>query len=497
MSVRVRFAPSPTGHLHVGNVRTALYNWLFARQQSGTFILRIEDTDLERSEKRFEEQLMSDLKWLGLLWDEGVDVGGDYGPYRQTDRFDLYSDCGAQLLKAGKAYYCFCSVEELEREREAQLQAGLQPHYQGRCRAIPPEEAERRRSQGEEAVLRLKIRPGKVQFEDLVFGPLEVDCEVIGDFILLRSDGSAQYNFACVIDDATMKITHVIRGEGHISNTYRQILLYEALGFSMPKFAHLSTILGNDGSKLSKRHGATSIDEFRRQGYLPEALINYLTLLGWAPEQDGREILTPDELIREFRLDRVNRSPAIFDLDKLNWVNRNHLKKADPDRIVSLAMPYLEDAGIIPRERDAETSKWAADCVTFLINHVDKLEDLPGELERVFSFDLEAGLHSPEIQEILSQEGAREVIATFADLLDQQDDVDFEGYREAVNATKTKTGQKGKNLFHPIRVAVTAKSSGPELEKLIPLLERASRLSLPKPVMSARERVRQAKRMLT
>jgi len=477
-------------------VRTALYNWLFARQKSGAFILRIEDTDLDRSEKRYEEQLMDDLKWLGLSWDEGVDIGGGCGPYRQTDRFDLYTRYADRLLKAGKAYYCFCSVEELEREREAQLKAGSQPHYQGKCRAIAPEEAGRRRDQGEEATLRLKIRDGIVGFRDLVFGPLEVDCDVIGDFILLRSDGSAQYNFACVVDDACMQITHVIRGEGHISNTYRQILLYEALDLSLPQFAHLSTILGKDGAKLSKRHGATSIDEFRRRGYLPEALINYLTLLGWAPERDGREILTPEELVEEFSLERVNRSPAIFDPDKLNWVNRSHLKKADPTRIVRLALPHLEEAGLVPKEADSETSRWAADCIGFLINHVDKLEDLPAEFSRTFSFDPEAGLAAPEVQEVVSQTGAREVIAAFADYLNERDFVDFDVYREAVNAVKAQTGQKGKNLFHPIRVSVTAQASGPELEKLIPLLERGSRLPLPKKVMSARDRARQVKGML-
>jgi len=479
--------------LHVGNVRTALYNWLFARQQSGAFILRIEDTDLDRSERRFEDQLMEDLKWLGLVWDEGVDIGGRLGPYRQTDRFGLYARYADQLLNSGKAYYCFCSVEDLERERQAQLAAGLSPHYKGTCRAIPPEEAKRRRAAGEEATLRLRIRDGVVRFDDLVFGALQVDCEEIGDFILLRSDGSAQYNFACVVDDACMDITHVIRGEGHISNTYRQILLYEALGLPAPRFAHLSTILGKDGAKLSKRHGATSIDEFRRQGYLPEALVNYLTLLGWAPEQDGQEILTPDELVRQFSLERVNRSPAVFDPDKLNWINRNHLKKADRSRLAALALPYLRAAGLLPQNSQPETDQWAADCVDFLVSHVDKLDDLPAQFRSAFAFHPEAGLALPEVREILSQPGARDVIVAFAEYLAGRDFVDFETYRDAVNAVKAKTGQKGKNLFHPIRVAVTAKASGPELEKLIPLLERASRLKLTQPIVSARDRVRLVK----
>lgn len=495
MSVRVRFAPSPTGHLHVGNVRTALYNWLFARQNGGSFVLRIEDTDLERSEKRYEEQLMEDLTWLGLLWDEGVDKGGPFGPYRQTDRFDLYRQYADRLLAEGKAYYCFCSVAELEREREAQLAAGLQPHYQGKCRNISPAEAAERRQRGEEAALRLRVREGAVGFTDLVFGPLSVDCAVIGDFILVRSNGAAQYNFACVIDDSGMRISHVIRGEGHISNTYRQILLFEALGLEPPQFAHLSTILGKDGAKLSKRHGATSIDEFRRQGYLPEALVNYLTLLGWAPK-DGQEILTPQDLIREFDLRAVNRSPAVFDVEKLNWVNRSHLKKLTRERLATLAIPYFQEQGFLPKDAAPEPVAWTVDLAEFLLGHVDKLEDLPREAATALAFEPEQTLRAPETCEVLAHEGARPVISAFAELLEGASSFDFEAYKDVVGKVKARTGQKGKHLFHPIRVAVTGKSSGPELEKLIPLLERGSALALPFKVIGARERARIVEKLI-
>ncbi|HEV8132347.1 MAG TPA: glutamate--tRNA ligase, partial [Acidobacteriota bacterium] len=256
--IRVRFAPSPTGFLHVGNVRTALYNWLFARRNQGTFILRIEDTDAERSAREYENQLIGDLRWLQLDWEEGPDQGGPSGPYRQTERFDLYQRTAQKLLDEQKAYYCFCTPEELEKEREMQLAGGGQPRYSGKCRNIDPEEAQGRRHKGEPAAVRLKVRSGRVGFQDLVFDHIDVDCAVIGDPILLRSNGSPNYNFAVVVDDALMKISHVIRGDGHLSNTHRQILIYEALGWEIPKFAHLSTILGSDGAKLSKRHGATS-----------------------------------------------------------------------------------------------------------------------------------------------------------------------------------------------------------------------------------------------
>jgi nondiscriminating glutamyl-tRNA synthetase len=496
MSVRVRFAPSPTGHLHVGNVRTALYNWLFARQKGGTFILRIEDTDMERSDKRYEQQLMEDLSWLGLVWDEGVDAGGSYGPYRQTDRFPLYRKYAQRLLDQGLAYYCFCTVEELEREREAQLDAGLQPHYQGRCRVVPPDQAKARLENGESATLRLRVRGGAVEFNDLVFGPLRVDCEVIGDFILLRSDGSAQYNFACVIDDASMQISHVIRGEGHISNTYRQILLYEALTSPPPRFAHLSTIMGKDGAKLSKRHGATSIDEFRRAGYLPEALDNYLTLLGWSPQQDRPEILSLEELVRDFELERVNRSPAIFDLDKLNWVNRSHLKKLDRERLLALILPYWREGGLLPEKPSDSMLSWAVDFSEFMLGHVDKLSDLPEAVRAALHFDPEAGLRTDEVREVLANPGAKAVIGALADHFRPLDSIDSDAYREAAAEVKTKTGQKGKNLFHPIRIAVTAKASGPELERLIPLLERGSRLELPVEVLSARSRVERVRELI-
>src|ERR1700744_5321939 len=324
--VRVRFAPSPTGQLHIGKVRTALFNWLFARQQGGTFILRIEDTDIERSEARYETQLLEDLKWLGIDWDEGPDIGGPYPPYRQTDKMDAYRAYADRLLKEGKAYYCFCTAEELEREREQAMAEQRQPIYSGKCSKIGPAEAERRRAAGEPAAIRLRIPQRPIRFHDIVRGNLEFASEVVGDQIIVRSSGMPIYNYVVVIDDADMKITPVIRGDDHISNTPKQVAVYEALGLPVPEFAHLSTILGPDRERLSKRHGATSVSSFREMGILPEALMNYLALLGWAPTGGDREIFPKEELIREFSLERVTPSPAVFDTEKLYWLSRHYIK---------------------------------------------------------------------------------------------------------------------------------------------------------------------------
>ncbi len=490
MTVRVRFAPSPTGYLHVGNVRTVLYNWLFARQKKGAFILRIEDTDVERSQKEYEEQLIEDLKWSALRWDEGPDVGGEYGPYRQSERVELYGYHAQKLLREEKLYYCFCSPEELEQEREKQLGAGGQPKYSGKCKGISRQKAEQRLAGGEKAALRLKVREGKVTFEDIVFGPIQVECSEIGDFVVLRSDGSAPYNFAAVVDDVLMKITHVIRGEGHISNTSRQVLVYEVLGFALPKFAHLSTILSKDGSKLSKRHGAASISEFRRQGYLPEALVNYLALLGWSPQEDGKEILTREQLTAEFDLFRVHRSPAVFDLEKLNWVNRSHLKKTERARLIELAVPYLQAGKLVPAELSPDVREWIGEVVEASLNYLNKLEDLERETRLIFRFNPEKDLSESEVEQILLQDGAREVIHAFAERIKEYHFLDVEAYREAVKGTQQATAQKGKNLFRPIRVALIAQASGPELEKLIPILERGSHLELPVKILGAKERAK-------
>src|SRR5690349_21647402 len=303
-------------------------------------VLRIEDTDLDRSEARYEDQLIDDLKWLGLDWDEGPDIGGPYIPYRQSDRLDIYREHAERLVREGKAYLCFCREEDLQKERDLAIAEGRQSIYPGTCRKIDPAEAERRRASGEPAAIRLKIPEHPIRFHDIVHGEVEFSNEVVSDPIILRSSGMPVYNYVVVIDDALMKITHVIRGDDHLSNTPKQVALYEALGWPVPEFAHLSTILGADRERLSKRHGATSIANFRDMGVLPEALMNYLALLGWAPSGGTREIFSEQELIKEFSLERVTASPAVFDMEKLYWLNRHYIKESSLERIAALARPY-------------------------------------------------------------------------------------------------------------------------------------------------------------
>jgi len=339
--MRLRFAPSPTGLLHVGNARTALFNWLLARGQGGILILRIEDTDTERSTRASEDGICADLKWLGLNWDEGPNEGGPFPPYRQSERLPLYASYARTLLDTGHAYWCFCSAEQLEQERAAALAAGAPPKYSGRCRGLSREVAEARRAEGEPAAIRFVVPADReVTFPDLVRGPVTFHTSVIGDPVIVRSDGGPAYNFAVVVDDALMEVTHVIRGEDHISNTPRQLLIYEALGLTPPTFAHLSLVLGPDHAPLSKRHGATSVQEFRARGYLPEALVNYLALLGWSPG-DGEELLSADEMARRFDVVRVSHSSAVFDTEKLAWINRHYMKVCESERLVDLAMPWF------------------------------------------------------------------------------------------------------------------------------------------------------------
>src|ERR687883_39637 len=345
--MRVRFAPSPTGRLHVGNARTALFNWLLARGHGGTFILRIEDTDVERSTRESEAAILRDLQWLGLDWDEGPDKGGPHGPYRQSERLHLYESYAMELLNADAAYFCFCTAAQLEAERQAALAAGRPARYAGTCRALPRDHAQARIDAGERPAIRFRIPANRdVIFKDVVRGDVRFNTEVIGDPVIVRADGHPAYNFAVVIDDALMEVTHVIRGEDHISNTPRQILVYEALGFAAPAFAHLALVMGPDHSPLSKRHGATSVAEFRSKGYLPEALVNYLALIGWSPGHD-EELLPIDELARRFSLDAVGKSAGVFDLEKLAWVNRHYIKLADPRRLAELAVPFFTARGVV------------------------------------------------------------------------------------------------------------------------------------------------------
>ena len=454
--MRLRFAPSPSGLLHVGNARTALFNWLLARGQGGSFILRIEDTDTERSTRASEDGICADLKWLGLNWDEGPDLGGPFPPYRQSERLELYASYARTLMDTGHAYWCFCSAEQLEQERAAALAAGAAPKYSGRCRTLARPEAEARRAAGEPAAIRFVI-PGErdVTFDDLVRGPVTFNTGVIGDPVIVRSDGGPAYNFAVVVDDALMEVTHVIRGEDHISNTPRQVLIYEALGLTPPTFAHLSLVLGPDHAPLSKRHGATSVSEFRARGYLPEALVNYLALLGWSPGE-GEELVAADEMARRFDVARVSHSSAVFDTEKLAWMNRHYMKVCEPNRLVDLVMPWLGD---VPRP--------AVEAVLPLaVGAVDRLEEIPDRVKFVLEWN-----QAEAARLVAAEPDGTKVLAAFADAIADAGPLTKESFRAAATKAREVTGIKGKALFHPIRVALTGMDSGPELDLAIPAID--------------------------
>ncbi len=500
--VRVRFAPSPTGLLHVGNARTALYNWLFARRMGGKFLLRIEDTDVERSETRYEAQLMEDLQWLGLEWDEGPGTGragdplenerGAYGPYRQSERQSTYAGLTQKLLDEDKAYRCFCSPEDLMAEHHLAVQEHRPQVYSGRCRRLSREEVEQRIAAGMPFAVRLKIGDEPLRFHDIVRGPVEFAPEAVSDPILVRSaqnggPGMPVYNYVVTIDDALMQITHVIRGDDHISNTPKQVAIYRAFGWPVPEFAHLSTILGADRERLSKRHGATSIASFREMGYLPEALVNYLALLGWGAEDGKTETFTLAELVHAFKLERVTPSPAVFDFDKLNWLNRHAIKQTPSSRIADLVWASFGER--LPARADASEAvhAWVARLVELIAPSVDKLDELAPKAACVFGFDPDAARALPENHAVLAADSARIVLAELADRVRTNSaKVTPELFKSWMNEMKAVTKVKGKELFHPVRIALTGVHSGPEFDKLLPLIEDGAELGLGIPCVHER-----------
>jgi nondiscriminating glutamyl-tRNA synthetase len=473
--MRVRFAPSPTGQLHVGNARTALFNWLLARGQGGTFILRIEDTDVERSTRESEAAILRDLRWLGLEWTEGPDIGGGHGPYRQSERLHLYQSYATELLNTDAAYHCFCSTAQLEADRQEALASGRPARYAGTCRRLSKEQAAVRIAAGEQPAVRFHVPDDRdVVFTDSVRGEVRFQTDVIGDPVIVRADGTPAYNFAVVVDDALMEITHVIRGEDHISNTPRQILLYEALGFSPPIFAHLAMVMGPDHAPLSKRHGATSVAEFRAKGYLPEALVNYLALIGWSPG-GGDELLPIDELARRFSLQSVGHSAGVFDEEKLAWVNRHYLKIADAARLAELSLPYFAQAGV-PMAPEARGLQFLASAMSMASGSVDRLNQVPARLGFLFDYDAEAALGHRQLREEMRGEQAGAVVRALAEELASAPRLDREKFREVANRVRARTGQKGKALFHPIRVALTGRAEGPELDLAVPAIDRGAEL---------------------
>lgn len=492
--MRVRFAPSPTGHLHVGNARTALFNWLLARHAGGTYVLRVEDTDRERSTAASEVAIKDDLRWLGLSWDEGIDAGGDYGPYRQTERLDVYAAHTERLLQSGHAYRCFCTPETLEAQRQAALAAGAPPKYPGTCRALETADVEARMRAGARPAIRLRVPADReVAFDDLVRGRVSFHTDVIGDPVIVRSDGVPAYNYAVVIDDALMHITHVVRGEDHISNTPRQILVYEAFGWTPPAFAHLSLVLGPDHAPLSKRHGATSVAEFRAKGYLPEALANYLALLGWSPGE-GQELLPLDDLAARFDLAHVGHSAGVFDEAKLAWMNRHYLKAAAPDRLVALAMPYLESAGRLTGAPSVAAAAWLARVVPPLAAAIDRLDELPERMHLLFAFDAAAALARDDVRAEIATAPAPSVARTWGEALASSGRLTTrDAFRALAKEVGARTGAKGKALFHTIRLVTTGLPDGPELDVLIPAIDQAADFTAADglaPVIGCRERAR-------
>jgi glutamyl-tRNA synthetase/nondiscriminating glutamyl-tRNA synthetase len=472
--IRLRFAPSPTGQLHVGNARTALFNWLLARGQGGSFVFRIEDTDFERSSRQSEQGILEDLRWMGLDWTEGVEAGGDHGPYRQSERLHIYRAHAVELMSRQQAYHCFCSPEQLDADRQAALADGRPPKYAGRCRDLSRDEARRRVGNQEKAVIRFRVPAGReVVFHDIVRGEVRFTTDVIGDPVLVRSDGVPAYNYAVVVDDALMEITHVIRGEDHISNTPRQLLLYEAFGWTPPMFAHVPLVMGPDHSPLSKRHGATSVAEFRARGYLPEALANYLALIGWSPG-DGEELLPVEELAKRFRLEDVGRSAGVFDVEKLAWVNRHYLKAAAPARLAALAVPFLKQAGWLT-EPIGDDVAFLEHVIPIAAASVDRLEQIPARLAFLFDYSATRAIANPAIA--LEAKASDTVIAALAEELRTAGPLgDRDAFRALAGRLRDRTGHKGKSLFHPIRLALTGEPEGLELDIAVPAIERGAAL---------------------
>jgi glutamyl-tRNA synthetase len=450
MSVRVRFAPSPTGHLHVGGVRTALYNYLFARRMGGTFVLRIEDTDAQRSTDASTRVILDSLRWLGLGWDEGPEVGGAYGPYVQSERGERYRAWADRLSAAGRAYPCYCLPEELEARRQGQIDRGEAPRYDGRCRSLAPAERATREAEGRRAALRFALDPeGETAWDDVVRERVTFRNDVLDDFVLLRSDGLPTYNFACVVDDHEMAITHVVRGDDHISNTPRQILLYRALGLEHPVYAHASMILGADGTRLSKRHGATSVEAFRDLGYLPEAMVNFLALLGWSYDGE-RELFTLAELESVFQIDRLSANPAVFNLEKLEWVNAHHLKRLDEADRVARVVAFLGGHGV-------DVSGYSLEWMGALVRGIgDRLKTL-ADAQRygAFLFTSSFAIGAEAWESIREREGLPRLLDSVADRIGADPEFSLESLEREVRALSKELGVKFGDLVTPMRVALT------------------------------------------
>jgi glutamyl-tRNA synthetase len=491
--VRVRFAPSPTGHLHIGGARTALYNWLFARRQGGVFVLRIEDTDAIRSTEESYRAIVEALQWLGLDWDEGPVKGGPYGPYVQSARLVLYHTDARRLIDNAAAYRCFCSAQELEEMRSDAIEQKVSSRYDGRCRRLPQDEVADRLAKKVPHVIRFRVPRGETRFHDIVRGPIAFQNVEIDDFVLIRSDGKPTYNFAATIDDANMRISHVIRGDDHISNTPKQALICKALGYPLPKFAHLPMILGSDRTRLSKRHGAMSIQEFRRMGYLSDSLVNYLALLGWAYD-DRTELFTRDSLVKKFSLKKVTKNPAAFDPDKLDHIDGEHFKRLESMKRVALVYARLEENGVFPPDfhprewmsapktpsqsapeaRGTARYREQAPRLAFILNlmgsRIRNLKDAPGKLAYFYKDCYPVDGEAVERQ--LGPPDNRTRLDTLADRLDSLEPFERGAIERATRDLAEELGVTAADLIHPCRVAVTGQGVSPDIFSVIHLLGR-------------------------
>jgi len=459
--VRVRFAPSPTGYLHVGSARTALFNFLFARSKGGTYILRIEDTDYNRSMDEYIEDIKEGLKWLGLPWDEGPDAGGKYGPYRQSERLSIYKEYIQASLSKGFGYHCYCTDEELERKRQEDIAKGKAPKYDGRCRNLTQEDIKKFESRGRKPVIRFKMPGDVIYVDDLIKGKIKFDCSLIGDFVILKSNGTPSYNFAAVVDDHLMKISHVIRGEDHLSNTPKQIMLYKVLGFEPPRFAHLPMLLGRDKTKLSKRHGAVSVLEYKKLGYLPEAVVNFIALLGWSPKDDT-EMMSLKELIKHFSLEGVAKSPAIFTAPKLNWMNGHYIRQLNDKDLSNRIEPYLEEASF---NLKGCTKTWLEGLTAAIKDNLTVLSDAP-EFARIFFID---EIDYEEIKETLYHKSTVNIISSLKENLSKAKKFDHNSLNKILEGLVKELKLPKGNVFKTVRIVLTGRPSGPELWRIIAL----------------------------
>jgi len=463
--VRVRFAPSPTGPLHIGGARSALFNYLYAKGQGGKFIVRIEDTDLERSNQESEKNILNSLRWLGIDWDEGIEAGGDCGPYRQTERLDMYRDHAKKLIDKGMAYECFCTQEEIEKDREEAMAEGRMPIYSGKCRNLTAEQKAAYIAEGRKPVVRFKVPENQtLTIEDKVRGTVSFESNGVGDYVIIKSDGIATYNFAAVIDDHYMDITHVIRGEEHLSNTPRQLVVYDAFAWQRPEFAHISLILGKDKKKMSKRDGATSVVQYQDAGYLPEALVNFLALLGWSPSAE-EEIFSMEELIQQFSLDRVAKNPAVFDFEKLKWLNGIYIRKLPMEKVAEGIRPFLED--YLTEKSPEEQEVWLKYVAESLFDHINTFSDIKTELEKFMKEDIQI---SEEAKEVLAQEESINVISCFRDKLAALEEVNPPAVKELIKTTGKEMNVKGKGLFMPVRIGISGELHGPDLANTVTIL---------------------------